>query len=136
MTVVASSKGGELWRWQAVDLAHGIRTGQISSREAVTSCNARIEEVNSHVNAVVDLLADEALANADCADATVRKGEPLNSLHGVPVTIKINVDCAGRPTTNGVVAFKDRIACADSPPVANLRKLELSSSGAPTFQRS
>jgi len=122
MTVVASSKGGELWRWQAVDLAHGIRTGQISSREAVTSCIARIEEVNSHVNAVVDLLADEALADADCADATVRKGEPLNSLHGVPVTIKINVDCAGRPTTNGVVAFKDRIACADSPPVANLRK--------------
>jgi amidase len=122
MTAVTSSKGGRLWRWQAVDLAHGIRTGQISSREAVTSCIARIEEVNPHLNAVVDLLADQALADADSADATVHKGEPVNSLHGVPVTIKINVDCAGRPTTNGVVAFRDRIASTDSPPVANLRK--------------
>ena len=40
----------------------------------------------------------------------------------MPVTIKINVDYAGRATTNGVVAFKDRIAQADSPPVANWRR--------------
>ena len=28
--------------------------------------------------------------------------------HGVPVTLKINVDVAGRPTTNGVAAFQVR----------------------------
>ena len=113
---------GELWRWQACDLAHAIRTRRISSREAVTSCLARLEQVNPRVNAVVDLLAEEGLAAADIADASVAKGEPLGALHGVPVTIKINVDYAGRATTNGVVAFKDRIARADSPPVANWRK--------------
>jgi amidase len=52
----------------------------------------------------------------------VRQGEPLGVLHGVPVTVKINVDVAGRATTNGVVAFKDMIAAEDSVPVANLRK--------------
>ena len=88
----------------------------------MTSCLARLEQVNPRVNAVVDLLADEGLAAADIADASVGKGEPLGALHGVPVTIKINVDYAGRATTNGVVAFKDRIARADSPPVANWRK--------------
>jgi amidase len=47
---------------------------------------------------------------------------PLGPLHGVPVTVKVNVDQAGRATTNGVVAFKDNIATEDSPVVANLRR--------------
>jgi amidase len=113
---------GELWRWQACDLAQAIRKRQISSREAVTSCLVRLEQVNPRVNAVVDQLADEALVAADRADHAVARGETVGSMHGVPVTIKINVDYAGRATTNGVVAFKDRIAKVDSPPVANWRK--------------
>src|SRR5262245_31470844 len=112
----------DLWRWQACDLADAIRTRRISSREAVASALARLEQVNPRINAVVDILADEALAAADAADRAVASGEALAPLHGVPVTIKINIDYAGRPTTNGVVAFADRIATADSPPVANWRK--------------
>ena len=86
------------------------------------SCLARLAAVNPCINAVVDCLPHEALAAADAADRAVATAEPLRPLHGVPVTIKINVDYAGRATTNGVVAFKDRIAQADSPPVANWRK--------------
>ncbi len=115
-------KTDELWRWGAVELAQAIRTRRISSREAVASCLARVAQVNPHVNAIVDLMAEEALAGADRADAAVKNGEALGALHGVPVTIKINVDFGGRPTTNGVVAFKDKIAREDSPPVANWRK--------------
>ena len=112
----------ELWRWQACDLAHAIRTRQISAREAVTSCLGRLEQVNPRINAVVDLLADEAIAAADRADRAVAAGEALGPLHGVPVTYKINMDYAGRPTTNGIVAFKDRIAKFDNPAIANWRK--------------
>ncbi|HCV20061.1 MAG TPA: amidase, partial [Gammaproteobacteria bacterium] len=43
-------------------------------------------------------------------------------LHGVPVTIKSNIDVAGKPTPNGLPAFKDLIAPADSPVVSNLKK--------------
>jgi amidase len=112
----------ELWRWQACDLAHAIRTRQISAREAVQSCLRRLEQVNPRVNAVVDLLADEATAEADRADRAVAAGEALGPLHGVPVTYKINMDYAGRATTNGIVAFKDRIARFDNPAIANWRK--------------
>jgi amidase len=105
-----------------VRLARAVRAGEITSREAVESCLARLQEVNPQINAVVDVLHDEALADSDRADAAVLRGESLGPLHGVPVTIKINVDCAGRATTNGVAAFADRIAPADSPPVANWRK--------------
>ena len=111
-----------LWSWTATDLSNGIRTRQISSREATESCLQRLNEVNPSINAVVDVLADEALANADRADEAVQRGEGLGCLHGVPITVKINVDFAGRPTTNGVVAFQNLVVEEDSIPVSNLRK--------------
>lgn len=43
-------------------------------------------------------------------------------LHGVPITIKVNVDVKGDATTNGVPANRDKVASEDSPVVANLRK--------------
>ncbi|MGQ0655993.1 MAG: amidase family protein, partial [Betaproteobacteria bacterium] len=112
----------ELWRWEAVELARAIRAREISSREAVESCLARIAAVNPRINAIVDLMAEEALEAASKADAAVKAGGALGPLHGVPVTLKINVDVAGRATTNGVVAFKDKIADAESPPVIRWRK--------------
>ena len=112
----------QLWRWGADELTRAIRTRQISSREAVESCLGRLEQVNPEVNAVVDVLADEALTQADRADKSVGDGEALGPLHGVPITVKINVDYRGRATTNGVVAFHNMIADEDSVPIANLRK--------------
>ena len=112
----------ELWRWTAEELVRGIRTRAISSREATESCLARLDEVNPRINAVVDPLADEALAAANRADDAIRRGEAPGVLHGVPVTVKINVDYAGRATTNGVTAFANMAAEEDSISVANLRK--------------
>lgn len=112
----------ELWRWTATRLALAIRTRVISSREAVESCLARIEQVNPALNALVEVSADEALAVADKADQAVAKGEAVGPLHGVPVSIKINSDQKGHATTNGIVAFKTHKATEDGPHVANLRK--------------
>src|SRR5262245_13637706 len=112
----------EIWQWGADEIADAIRTRRISSREAVSSVLDRVNQVNQRINAVVDLMPDEALAASDRADEAVKNGEPLGILHGVPVTVKINIDYAGRATTNGVVAFKDNIAKHDSPLVSNLRK--------------
>jgi amidase len=113
---------GHPWQWTATELLRAIRTRRISSREAVESCFARLDAVNPRVNAVVDTLRDPAFAAADQADMAVKSGAVLGPLHGVPVTVKINIDVAGCATTNGVVAFKDMVAKEDSVPVANLRK--------------
>src|SRR5215207_1479383 len=112
----------ELWRWTGVELAAGIRTRQISSREAVESCLARIEQVNPQLNALIEISSDKALDMADAADRAVANGEALGPLHGVPISIKVNSDQAGHATTNGVVAFKDNIAEVDSPHVKKLRE--------------
>jgi amidase len=113
---------GPLWAWDAVELARAIRSRAVSAREAVTACLDRMATVNPTINAVVETLGDEALADAAAADEALRRGETVGPLHGVPVTIKVNTDQRGRTTTNGVVAFRDVIAAADAPPVANWRK--------------
>lgn len=118
----SSQKTDELWRWTALELAHGIRTKLISSREATMSSLNRIEQVNPKINAIVEIMAEEALQAAEEADKVVARGEPIGPLHGVPVATKINSDQAGHATTDGVVAFKDNIAENDSPPIGNLRK--------------
>jgi len=111
----------DLWRLDATDLAHLIRTGRASAREAVTSVLARVDAVNPKVNAIVRRLDDEALAAADAADRARARGEALGPLHGVPVTTKVNTDQKGLPNDNGVPAFRDVIAEHDAPVVANLR---------------
>lgn len=111
----------ELWKFSASELAAMIASKQVSSRETIDAHLARIEQVNPHLNAVVRVLADEARAAADAADRAVRAGDPLGPLHGVPCTVKENIDLAGTPTTNGLVAFAEAIASVDAPVVERFR---------------
>lgn len=112
----------ELWSWTATELAKAIKLKEISSRETILSCLKRIENVNPKLNALADILPDQALAAADLADKAVHSGGKLGLLHGVPICTKINTDLAGYATSGGVVAFRDNIATNDSPQVSNLRK--------------
>jgi amidase len=103
-------------------MADAIAQGTISSRDAVTSCLQRIEASNARINALTHVNGESALRAADEADALRAAGAPLGALHGVPVTIKCNVDVAGEPTTHGVVAKRDLIADSHSPVTGNLLK--------------
>ena len=111
----------ELWSWTASELAMAIRSGRISSVAATNSALARMEAVNPAINAVVDPLPDDALEAAHAADKALAQGQQPGPLHGVPVTVKINVDYAGRATTNGVRAYANLIAPEDGSVVRNLR---------------
>src|SRR5256885_9818251 len=111
----------ELWRKGAVELAAMIRDREVSSREVVQAHLDRIEAVNPHLNAIVRLLADQALAAADAADLAVADGSALGPLHGVPFTVKENIDLAGTPTTNAIPALAEAVAPVDAPHVDRLR---------------
>ncbi|MEY4339839.1 MAG: hypothetical protein RLZ14_1689, partial [Actinomycetota bacterium] len=110
-----------LWRKGALELAGLIARRQVSSREVVQAHLDRIDEVNPKLNAVVRRLDAEALAAADRADAAVAAGGPLGALHGVPVTVKENIDLAGTPTTQAVVALAEAVAPVDAPLVERVR---------------
>jgi amidase len=108
-----------VWQWSAVETAAAIRTGAVSSLEVTQAHIARMHAVNPRLNAVVVDLSEQALAAAKAAD---RMKDRSGLLHGVPITIKENVDYEGRANLNGVPANKDIIAPSDAPVVRNLKK--------------
>lgn len=99
-----------------------VREGGVTATRLVEASLARIAAVNPAVNAIVRRMDDEALAAAAAADRAVAEGRPLGPLHGVPVTIKINIDQQGHPTDNGTAVHRDLIAPADNPVVAHLKR--------------
>lgn len=111
----------ELWRHSATELADLIRRGQVTSAEVVKAHLARIAAVNPKVNAVTVVLVGEALAAADAADRALATGRPVGPLHGVPITVKENIDLAGSATTQGVVAFAGQVAALDAPHIAQIK---------------
>ncbi|MFZ9628699.1 MAG: amidase [Ilumatobacteraceae bacterium] len=111
----------ELWRHGALQLAGMIARREVSAREVVQAHLDRIDAVNPSVNAIVRRLDAEALTAADAADRVVAAGGPLGPLHGVPVTVKENIDLAGTPTTQSLPALAGAIAHADAPLVERAR---------------
>jgi amidase len=111
----------ELWQQSAIEMARTIATGGASSRDVVDAHLARIEAVNPHLNAVVRVLADEARAAATDADRHQAQGGALGPLHGVPFTVKENIDLAGTPTTSGVAFLAEAVAPIDAVIVERMR---------------
>jgi len=111
----------DLWRWSASKLAKAIRDKTVSSREVIEAHLQRIDAVNDTVNAITAVLADDALAAADSADASVAAGDAIGPLHGVPITVKANIDVSGSATTQGVVSLEDSFPEEDAPVVRHLK---------------
>lgn len=111
----------ELWALSALDMAAQIGSGATTSRAVIEAHLARMDAVNPHLNAVVNRMDDQALQAADAADEAVARGETLGPLHGVPFTVKENIDCLGTPTTNGVVALAEAMPTLDAPVVERMR---------------
>src|SRR6266404_826839 len=111
----------EIWQLSASELAQRIARRQLSSVEVVDAHLARIDEVNPALNALVRVLADEARAGAALADKKLAAGEAVGPLHGVPFTVKENIDMAGLPTTWGVTALARAVVPADAPVVERMR---------------
>jgi amidase len=126
----------ELWRLSATELAHLVRSREVSAREAAQSALQRLEAVNPKINAIVEHRPDEVLKQAGRVDEVLARGEDPGPLAGVPVSVKINTDMAGFATSNGTRLQKDLIAQSNSPAVENLVKagaVLLGRSNAPTF---
>jgi amidase len=112
---------GELWQLGALEIAAAVRNRDTTSREVLDALVDRIDAVNGDLNAVVALLGDEAVKAAEEADRAVSDDAPLGPLHGVPITVKENIDVAGWPTTQGVPALAEAVPPIDAPVVERMR---------------
>lgn len=122
MKVMNAIAHGPLWQWSACSLAKAIRDKRVSSLDVIQAHLDRIEAVNHKVNAVTIVLEEDALRAARDADEKIASGEEVGPLHGVPITIKENIDLVGSATTHGIVGLKDSLPETDAPVVAHLKK--------------
>ena len=106
----------------ASELAAQLRAQNLSAREVVTAHLAQIEAVNPHVNAIVTLQAERALADATAADEAMANGRPLGPLHGLPIAHKDLVETRGLRTTFGSPIFRDFVPDRDALIVERLKK--------------
>jgi amidase len=111
----------DLWRMSALELAEAIRSRLTSSQEVIEAHLRRIEAVNPTVNAVTVVLGEQALEEASAADRAVAAGGDLPPFHGIPFTVKGNIDLSGTPTTQGLKALAGAYPSRDAPVVERLK---------------
>jgi amidase len=106
----------------ATEMARRIRDRELSAREALAAHLRQIERVNPKVNAVVTLVADQAMAAAREADDRLARGEAVGLLHGLPVAHKDLQDTRGVRTTYGSPIYRDHVPGLDSLLVERLKR--------------
>jgi Asp-tRNA(Asn)/Glu-tRNA(Gln) amidotransferase A subunit family amidase len=126
----------ELCDLSAVDLRRMIGAKEISPRELLDSCIARIEAVDPALNAMVARDFERARKTAEAAERAVMAGNALGTLHGLPVGIKDLSATQGLRTTQGSLIYEHNVPEADEREVAAIRAagaIVLGKTNAPEF---
>jgi len=105
----------------ATDQLAALAEGELSSVELL---EAYAEQIRCHawVGAVVSTDFERARAEAAAADAARARDLSLGPLHGLPITIKDDVEVAGMRSTYGASATHDHVPDRDAEAVRRLRK--------------
>lgn len=106
----------------ATELVRRIRKKEVSGADVVRAHIEQIDRVNPHVNAIVTMVTDRALAEAIKADSRRgKKGVKSGPLDGLPVAHKDLFDTKGIRTTRGSPLFEDNVPTVDALPVARIK---------------
>ncbi len=103
------------------EITKDIRSKNVSPVEIVELHLKRIEASQPKLNAFVHLDPEGARRKARAAESLVLRGGQLGPLHGVPLTIKSNIDVVGWPCPAGSLLRKDYVANQDAPVVSRLK---------------
>jgi aspartyl-tRNA(Asn)/glutamyl-tRNA(Gln) amidotransferase subunit A len=100
-------------------LAAGLRQGAYSSRELTQTFLDRIGAHDGELNSFITVAAERALAQADAADARLRRGD-ATALTGIPIAHKDIFCTDGLATTCGSRMLENFVAPYDATAVARL----------------
>ena len=92
------------------ELSSRLAAGNVSSREIVEACIARIAALDDRLHAFVDVYAESAIEAARAADLERKAGMVRGPLHGLPIALKDLLHLKGRVTTAGSKTWQGRIA--------------------------
>jgi amidase len=105
----------------AVELVRRMRARELSAVEVMEAHLAQIERVNPHVNAIITLLPERALAGARAADAALASNAEVGPLQGLPIAHKDLLPTKGIRTTSGSPIYRDFVPDYDALIVERLR---------------
>jgi Asp-tRNA(Asn)/Glu-tRNA(Gln) amidotransferase A subunit family amidase len=103
----------------AVELVALLAAKKLSALELAELHIQRIEQLNPHLNALVDFDLDRIRGQAIALD---RSKAPRGSLHGLPLTIKSSISVAGHLCETGSLFNKGRRPTNDAETVKRLRQ--------------
>ena len=98
-----------------------IRARKLSPVDVLRECLEKIEQLNPVLNAFITVMVDEALQEAEHADAEIRTGNCRGPLHGIPIGLKDLIDTAGVRTTAASAVFRDRVPTEDADVVKQVK---------------
>src|SRR5262245_19352757 len=104
-----------------LDAATQMHERQLTTRQLVDRCLARIEEREDQLHAWVLVDAGGARAAADKLGEELARGVCRGPLHGIPIGVKDIIDVEGWPTRAGSPLREGHIARQDATVVARLR---------------
>jgi len=112
----------EILALSGIAQARLVREGAVSSAELIEAHLERIAQVNPLLNAVVDVLSEEARIGARAADERRARGASLGPLDGVPFSVKDSIEVAGTSCSAGTVGWRHApLSPRDATLVARLR---------------
>ncbi|XP_046353539.2 fatty-acid amide hydrolase 1-like isoform X1 [Haliotis rufescens] len=100
------------------DLQHKLQTGDLKAIDVLRAYQSRALEVDEKCNCVVEPIL-EAEEWAELCDS---KTDPKGPLHGIPVSIKENIEIKGYDCTGGMEYYIDKPATQDAVVIQVLKR--------------
>ncbi len=94
--------------YSVTQLAHLIRTRQITSRQLTEIYLERLRRYSPRLECTITITADRALEAARRADEEIASGSYRSPLHGIPWGAKDLIAARGYPTTWGTLPYRDQ----------------------------
>ena len=96
-----------------------LRSGELLARDLAEAVIAATEQ-HADLHAYISFDADQLRNSAVAADAALKRGDDIGSLHGVPLILKDNINTAALPTSGGTPGLKNNRPGVDAPVAARL----------------
>jgi Asp-tRNA(Asn)/Glu-tRNA(Gln) amidotransferase A subunit family amidase len=104
------------------ELAHLIKTKQITSTQLTKMYLERLKKYGPMLHCVITLTEDRALAEAKKADEEIAQGKYRGLLHGIPYGVKDLLSTKKYNTTWGAAPYKNQIIDEDATVIKKLEK--------------
>src|ERR1700682_2000308 len=97
-----------------IQVRDAIAAGELSSEAVTLAAIEQAQRFDREYGLFITFTPQTALEQARAADRARAAGVPLGPLHGVPITIKDNLDTTGVRTTGGAKVFETRVPAEDA----------------------